>query len=129
MRNKIESYNFLEGGRSFYYGDIFSGLSNERMSPALYFSPGSPPPYFANMEKILSSSASIPKHSLDNILYYLTLEEIKNTKPPTVIPQKRHPHFLFQYYKNFQVRKRLKDTALSLLKTQYTKFPVDHGVN
>ncbi len=127
MRNKIESYNFLEGGRSFYYGDIFSGLSNERMSPALYFTPGIPPPYSANMEKILLSLACIPKRSLDNILHYLTMEEIKNTKSPTVFPQKRHQHFLFQYYKNFQVRKRLKDTALSLLKTQYTKFPVDHG--
>jgi len=35
MRQKIIN-NFLEGGRSFYYRDIFSGLTNEKMGPALY---------------------------------------------------------------------------------------------
>ena len=36
MRKKVH-YNFLKGGRSFYYRDIFSGLGNERMGPALYY--------------------------------------------------------------------------------------------
>lgn len=133
MRLKTESYNFLKGRRSFYYRDIFSGLSNEKMSPALYFhSPVSIAPATSSpaMKKKSPSVNGIPKHVLDNILHYLLLQQIqqvKNLKQVPVAPKKRHPHFLFQYYKNFQVRKRLKDTALSLLKTQFSKFPVDHG--
>jgi len=103
------------------------------MSPALYFhSPVSIAPATSSpaMKKKSPSVNGIPKHVLDNILHYLLLQQIqqvKNLKQVPVAPKKRHPHFLFQYYKNFQVRKRLKDTALSLLKTQFSKFPVDHG--
>jgi len=99
-----------------------------KQSALLYFTAGIPPAFSGKMEKMLSSLACIPKSSLDNILHYISMEEIKNTKSPTVFPQKRHPHFLFQHYKNFQLRKRLKETALSLLKTQYSKFPVNHRV-
>lgn len=36
MRQKVNTDKSLRGGRSFYYRDIFSGLTNEKMSPALY---------------------------------------------------------------------------------------------
>ncbi len=36
MRQHINTNNFLKGGRPFYYRDIFSGLNNEKMGPALY---------------------------------------------------------------------------------------------
>jgi hypothetical protein len=133
MRKENKLYNFLKGGCLFYYRDIFSSLSNEKMSPALYFnSPVSitQPTSSPAMKKRSPSTNSIPKQSLDNILHYLLLKQIEQAKKINegqVPPQKRHPHFLFQYYKNFRVTKRLRDTALSLLKTQFTKFPVDHG--
>lgn len=103
------------------------------MSPALYSSSSAtaaPAISSATMKRKSPSTERIPKNILDNILHYLLLQQIqqvKNLKQVPVAPKKRHPHFLFQYYKNFQVRKRLKDTALSLLKTQFSKFPVDHG--
>jgi hypothetical protein len=75
-----------------------------------------------------SSTANIPKQALDNILHYLLMQQIKTSKQFSFTKQPKHPHLIFQYYKNFQVRKRLRDTALSLLKTQYSKFPVDHGL-
>jgi hypothetical protein len=133
MRKENKLYNFLKGGRSFYYRDIFSSLSNEKMSPALYCLPPATPTTTTSltaMKKKTPSTERIPKNILDNILHYLLLQHIQQTKMPkgaTPLPQKRHPHFLFQYYKNFQVTKRLKGSALSLLKTQFSKFPVDHG--
>ena len=135
MRTKNKLYNFLKGRRSFYYGDIFSSLSNEKMSPALYCLSSAcsiPATFSPAMKKKIPSTECIPKPVLDNLLHYLLLQQIKQAKRSNekeTIPTKRHPHFLFQYYKNFQVRKRLRDTALSLLKTQFSKFPVDHGVN
>ena len=135
MRKENKLYNFLKGGSLFYYRDIFSSLSNEKMSPALYFySSGTtiPPTSTATMKKKTPSTERIPKNILDNILHYLLLQQIQQVKKSNeqiATPQKRHPHFLFQHYKNFQVRKRLRDTALSLLKTQFSKFPVDHGAN
>ncbi len=134
MRKENKLYNFLKGGRSFYYRDIFSSLSNEKMSPALYLHSSAtivPATSYAAMKKKSPSTECIPKHSLDNILHYLLvqqLQQVKKTNEPVASPKKRHPHFLFQYYKNFQLRKRLRDTALSLLKTQFSKFPVDHGL-
>jgi hypothetical protein len=133
MRKENKLYNFLEGGCSFYYRDIFSSLSNEKMSPALYShsTASIPQPIFSpDMQKKAPSTNSIPKYILHNILHYLLLQQIEQAKKMTegqAPPQTRHPHFLFQYYKNFRLTKRLRDTALSLLKTQYTKFPVDHG--
>jgi hypothetical protein len=73
------------------------------------------------------TSAVIPQQALHNIMHYLLLQQINNSRLFLQNPQPRHPHYLFQYYKNFRLTKRLRDTALSLLKTQYTKFPVDHG--
>ncbi len=112
------SYNFLKGGCSFYYRDIFSGLSNEKMSPALYFSPSR-----NAMDKNTSSLPNIPKRSLDNLLHYLTMQEIKKTKKNSVTPQKKHPHFLYQYYKGFKMISRLKGSALCLLKTKFAIKP------
>src|SRR5487761_2425382 len=37
MRQKINTHTSLKSGCSFYYRDIFSGLSNEKMSPALCY--------------------------------------------------------------------------------------------
>lgn len=68
----------------------------------------------------------IPQRSLHNVLHYLVIQQIKNSKQPTShssFSHKRHPHFLFQYHKNFQLVSRLKGTALCLLKTQYAKKP------
>lgn len=65
-----------------------------------------------SLEKENSPSLShIHKRSLDFILYYLTLQLIKKSKQPSLsssFPQKRHRFFLFQYYKNFQLKGRLK---------------------
>lgn len=69
---------------------------------------------------------SIPKRSLHRILHYLLLQQIKNSKQPashSSFSYKRHPYFLFQYHKNFQLISRLKGTALCLLQTQYAKKP------
>ena len=69
---------------------------------------------------------SIPKRSLDNILHYLTLQKIHHDKHPHLpLPfyYKRHPHFLFQYHKNFRLVKRLKGSALCLLQTKYATKP------
>jgi hypothetical protein len=89
-----------------------------------------PPTSYGSMKKKIPSTERIPKNILDNILHYLLMQQIQQGKKatePIAPPQKRHPHFLFQYYKSFQLRKRLRGTALSLLKTQFSKFPVDHG--
>ena len=69
------------------------------------------------------SLTGIPKRSLDSILHYLLLEEIKNHKHPSSFPQKRRRFFLFQYHKNFRLVRRLKGSALCLLQTQYAKKP------
>jgi hypothetical protein len=74
----------------------------------------------------LPSLTGIPKCSLDFILHYLTLQKIRYDKHPHLpLPfyYKRHPHFLFQYHKNFRLVSRLKGSALSLLKTQFAKKP------
>jgi len=68
----------------------------------------------------------IPQRSLHHILHYLVMQQIKKSKQPSSHPtfsQRRHPHFLFQYHKNFQLVSRLKGTALCLLQTQYAKKP------
>jgi hypothetical protein len=57
----------------------------------------------------LPSLSHIPKHSLDSILHYL-LQRIKESKQPPLsssFAQKRHRYFLFQFYKNFQLKSRL----------------------
>ena len=57
------------------------------------------------------SLSNIPKSSLHFILHYLTLQLIKKGKQPSSsssFSQQRHHFFLFQYYKNFQLKGRLK---------------------
>lgn len=66
-------------------------------------------------------SAGVPKHALHAILPYLLAQE-KNNSTISITP-----HFVFQYYKNFQLMNRLRGAALCLLKTNFTKKPVDHG--
>jgi len=57
------------------------------------------------------SLTGIPKRSLDRLLHYLAMQQIKSSKKPRnkslSIPI-RHPHFLFQYHKNFRLISRLK---------------------
>ena len=68
----------------------------------------------------------IPTCSLHSILHYLVIQQIKANKQPTSnasFPQRRHPSFLFQYHKNFQLVSRLRGNALALLQTQYAKKP------
>jgi hypothetical protein len=68
----------------------------------------------------------IPKRSLDRILHYLVVQQIQNSKKPfsaASFTKKRHPHFLYQYHKNFRLISRLKGSALCLLQTQYAKKP------
>jgi hypothetical protein len=72
------------------------------------------------------SLTGIPKRSLDFILHYLFLQRMqqsKNPSLPSTFNGVRHPHYLFQYYKNFRIVNRLKGSALSLLQTQYAKKP------
>jgi len=64
----------------------------------------------------------VPKISLDSILHYLILQ--KSTNHNLILS----PHFVFHYYKNFQLLTRLRGSALCLLKTQFAKKPVDHGL-
>jgi hypothetical protein len=64
-----------------------------------------------SQEKENSPSLShIPKRSLDFILHYLALDLIKKSKQPSSssFSQQRHHYFLFQYYKNFKLKGRLK---------------------
>jgi len=65
----------------------------------------------------------IPQRSLHNLLHYLVMQQIKKEKYTYSFAQRRHPHFLFQYHKNFQLVSRLKGTALCLLQTQFAKKP------
>jgi len=69
------------------------------------------------------SLLDIPKRNLDFILHYLLLQQINNSKLPSSssFSYRCHRYFLFQYHKNFQLVRRLKGTALCLLKTQYAK--------
>ncbi|MGH2566065.1 MAG: hypothetical protein ACRDE5_16220 [Ginsengibacter sp.] len=72
------------------------------------------------------SLTNIDKRSLDSILHCLALQQIRNNKNPSsaiTLPSHRHPHFLFQYHKSFQLVSRLKGSALCLLKTQFAKKP------
>ena len=68
----------------------------------------------------------IPKRSLHNILHYLMMEKIHKSKQPShaaSLPTSRHPHFLFQYHKNFQLVSKLRGSALALLQTKYAIKP------
>lgn len=68
----------------------------------------------------------VPKRYSDRILHYLVLQRITKSKDPALSSSfgyHRHPHFIFQYHKNFQLMKRLKGNALALLQTQYAKKP------
>ncbi|HEY8660844.1 MAG TPA: hypothetical protein VIL78_17550 [Hanamia sp.] len=77
----------------------------------------------AIMKNNIPSLTGIPKRSLHHILHYLVMQQIKKEKYTYSFAQRRHPHFLFQYHKNFQLVSRLKGTALCLLQTQYAKKP------
>lgn len=73
-------------------------------------------------EKDISPSISyIPKRSLHFILNYLLLQQIKDNQQSSSsswLSQNHHHYFLFQYYKNFQLKSRLKGLQLSELKTE-----------
>src|SRR6185312_4647538 len=115
MRKKGATYKFFKGGCSFYHRGIFSGSVNGKMSPALISASGK--------EKNLPSLTGIPKKNLDFILHYLLLQQINNSKLPSAssFSYRRHRYFLFQYHKNFQLIRRLRGNALSLIQSQYAK--------
>lgn len=118
---KVNSNSISKGSCSFYYRGVFSGLFNEKMGTA--FSSH----YSASDKEENSPSLShIPERSLHFILYYLTIQQIKNSKLPSSYPRisyKPNRYFLFQYHKNFRLIRRLKGSALCLLQTQYAKKP------
>ena len=68
---------------------------------------------------------AIPKRSLDAILHYLVMQQLRNKKLPSSNPsfRKPNPYIIFQYYKSFQLVSRLKGAALCLLKTKYAIKP------
>lgn len=55
------------------------------------------------------SLSYIPKRNLHFILHYLALQLIKKNQQSSSssFSQLRHNYFLFQYYKNFQLKNRL----------------------
>lgn len=59
----------------------------------------------------------VPKRALHAILTYLVEQKKSNLNISIT------PHFVFQYYKNFQLLLRLRGAALCLLKTQFAKKP------
>lgn len=64
----------------------------------------------------------IPTRCLHTIQHYLLMQGIRAAATGT--PMHLHnPNTFFQYYKNFNVKKRLSGKALSLLQTQYAKKP------
>jgi hypothetical protein len=72
------------------------------------------------------SNKEVPRGKLRSILYYLLLQKTHREKhhhSPFPYYHKRHPHFLFQHHKNFQLVSLLKGSALCLLQTQYAKKP------
>lgn len=77
----------------------------------------------------LPSLSHIPKHSLDSILHYLLLQRIKESKQLSLsssFAQKRHRYFLFQYYKDFQLKSRLKESHFRCLKTPLMSYKEVH---
>ena len=121
MRQKNTTNKLFKSGRPFYYRGIFSGSVNKKTGSTLDSHNS-----VSQGEKDYPSLTGIPKRSLDSILHYLLLQEIRKSQLPSSLssfPQKRHRYFLFQYYKNFQLINRLKGSALCLLQTQYAKKP------
>lgn len=115
MRKKQAKYKFFKSGCSLYYRGIFSGSANGKMSAALI--------YASDKEKSSPSLTGIPKRNLDFILHYLLLQQIISSKHSSgsLFSYKRHRFFLFQYHKNFQLARKLKGNALSLIQSQYAK--------
>lgn len=76
-----------------------------------------------NLKQSQSINNSVPKHTLHLILNYL-LQQQKTNNHISITPS-----LVFQYYKNFQLLSRLRGAALCLLKTNFCKKPVDHGLS
>ncbi len=75
---------------------------------------------------MVQSTTMIPKCKRDLVLHYLAKQHLKIIRHAPGAggrPNMRHEYFVYQYYKNFQMIKRLKDKALALLQTQYAKKP------
>jgi hypothetical protein len=70
----------------------------------------------------------IPTHWLHLVLHHLMLQHIALARRQQaaglpVKPLQQHPQFIYHYYKNFRVCKKLKGKGLFLLKTQFAKKP------
>lgn len=121
MKPRININNFFKGRSAFYYGEVFSGLGNQKMRPALNSYPS-----ISAIKKDSTSLIDIPKQRLHFILHYLLLQQLKNSKvtsSASSFSYRRHRYFLYQYHKNFQLVNRLKGNALCLLKTKYAIKP------
>lgn len=67
------------------------------------------------------------KQQMACVLFFLAKQTLQKTRAGIAVAD-HHPHFLFQYYKNFQLKNRLgivspQGKALCLLKTQFAKKP------
>ena len=63
----------------------------------------------------------VPKPALYRVVQYL-LDQAPANPDLTITASS-----VAQYHKNFQLLNRLRGAALCLLKTNFTKKPVDHG--
>ncbi|MDP1763933.1 MAG: hypothetical protein Q8L07_08615 [Sediminibacterium sp.] len=116
MRQEITTSNALKGGCSFDYRDIFSGLSNEKMSPVLCMS---------------LPLIQLAGKTLHTILYALITSNFPYPKHinrwPAHFWQKAPPPWFF--IAGFQVHTGsicfhlLKGKSLVLLKTNFSKKP------
>ncbi|CAN5415233.1 hypothetical protein BH10BAC2_BH10BAC2_18010 [soil metagenome] len=71
---------------------------------------------------IHASKDGIPTRCLHAIQHYLLMQGIRAVTTRTSV-HLHNPNTLFQYYKNFNIKKRLSGKALCLLQTQYAKKP------
>ena len=120
MRHKIKPYNSLKCSGSFLNEGHISRSDYRVSGPALLNT--STVPTISNTPCV----SNIPQRDLHFILRYLSpdwLEKLTGSKVQTLPLNWRHRYFLFQYYKNFQLLRRLKGSALCLLQTKYAIKP------
>ncbi len=71
---------------------------------------------------------STSKEMTDTVLAYLVKQWIADMRAGTFRTGERHPYFVYQYYKAFNMKNRVRlispnGKALCLLKTQFAKKP------
>ena len=109
MRQETIHSNALEGGRSFCYRDIFSGLSNEKMGPVLciFMSVG----YFAILSAYFIGILSIS---------FIVITLCFFTVPS---PRGQEPSYGKAFLSPLKCLCLLQGASLALLKTNFAKKP------